>query len=269
MNDSGIFHRLHQQQHPLIIGNVWDAASAKMFEKAGYQAIATSSAAIAHSLGYPDGERMPFDLLLRIVRNIAENTTLPLSVDMEAGYAGSTDKLLENIERLMEAGVAGINFEDCMIGQKQLKPMAEAARAISGIANHVNKNNLRLFINARTDAYLMRLPSAFDETIARSKAYENAGANGIFVPCLVDRHEITTIVSNTSLPLNVMCMPGLPSFAELGSMGVKRISMASFVYHAMKKFLGHTIQQIKDSDSFDPLFRSTTLDGLTLKDLID
>lgn len=268
MGNFKLFNELHHKDEPLLIGNVWDAGSAKVFERHNYKAVATSSAAVALSHGYKDGEQMPFELLLSTVKRIIAAVTIPVSVDMEAGYGDSSKKIIENIKQLYDAGAVGINIEDCIIEKgNELKSLDESQKTISDIANYLRKANIEMFINARTDGYLMQLPDAFNETILRSKAYENAGANGIFVPCLIDGKEIKQIVQNIKLPVNVMCMPNLPSFAELKDLGIKRISMASFVYMSMTKYLETTIQKIKFSGSFTGLFSESVTEGLKLSDL--
>lgn len=122
-----------------------------------------------------------------------------------------------------------------------------------------------MFFNARMDSYLLRIPDALEETMRRSKAYENAGASGIFVPCLTNSIEIKKVVQNTKLPINVMCMPNLLSFDELQVLGIKRISMASFVYRSMTKYLENTIQKIQENKSFSSLFVESTQAGFNFK----
>src|SRR5258706_5241283 len=171
------FFQLHHGDDPVLIGNVWDATSAKVFERNGFKAIATSSAALARTMGYEDGENIPFDLLLKIVERIISSVSIPLSVDMETGYSNYIEVILQNIDRLNELGVAGFNIEDSSrSGERKLRSTDEFQKIISAIKDHLEKKNMKMFINARTDAYLVNLPSPLVETIQRIKAYENAGA---------------------------------------------------------------------------------------------
>ena len=112
MNHYETFYQLHQQNKPLIIANAWNVKSAQIIEQNGYEAIATSSGAISNSLGYEDGEKIPFSELLYIVQRIKSCTNVPLSVDLEKGYSDNISELIENIQRLVDIGVAGINLED-------------------------------------------------------------------------------------------------------------------------------------------------------------
>ena len=112
MNEFETFSQLHYGVRPLLIGNVWDVTSAKLFQEAGFKAVATSSSAVANLMGYEDGQQMPFGLLLEIVKRITKSISIPLSVDMERGYANAIPGMLANIEKLYDTGIAGINIED-------------------------------------------------------------------------------------------------------------------------------------------------------------
>lgn len=179
MDNYEAFYKLHQQKKPLIIANAWNVKSAQIIEQNGYDAIATSSGAISNSLGYPDGEKIPFSELLYIVQRIKSCTNIPLSVDLERGYTDNPSELLENIQRLVDIGVAGINLEDSQGEEIYLKKL-------SSIKNHLLKNNQKLFINARTDGFLLKLESPLETTLKRAKSYQNAGADGLFVTAISD-----------------------------------------------------------------------------------
>lgn len=248
------FMQLHQQSSPLLIANVWNVSSTKIAEKLGFQAIGTSSAAIAADLGYEDGEQLSFDELLYIVGRIKANTRLPLSVDLEAGYSLDTTQIIAHTKQLINLGVAGINLEDsvCQPDRTQVKKES-FAKILYEIKSAFKKT---LFINARTDAFVLEHPNALAETIERVQHYEAAGADGIFIPCIVNLHDIKTICQATTLPVNVMCMPDLPNFAELSAAGVQRISMGNFVHYAVQNHLNETLQQIIQQQSFNILFAS-------------
>jgi 2-methylisocitrate lyase-like PEP mutase family enzyme len=253
MNDFEIFSQLHYNAKPLVIGNAWDVASAKTYEENGFKAVATSSAAIADSLGYQDGQNMPFDLLVENAARIRRNISVPLSVDMERGYADTIPGILENIDRLCEAGVAGINIEDSMAGRK-LRSTESFQKIVSAVANHLSRKNKQLFINVRTDTVLLKIPDAVEETMHRAKAYEAAGANGIFVPFIYNINDIKKVVAATSLPVHVLSMKELPDFNALAEAGVKRISMGSWVYRAMKRWMHQTIAAIQREQNFNSIF---------------
>lgn len=232
MNKFETFKQLHQQSEPLLLGNIWDVNSAKVFEAAGYKAIGVSSHAIASAWGYDDGEKLPFDILLQVAKRVAGVTTIPFTVDMEGGYSRTIEGITRNICLLYDAGVVGINLEDTVVnGSSRSLQSADAfQKTLLSIADYISRNNLQIFVNVRTDGFLLGLPNGLEETLARIKAYKNTGADGIFVPCITDTNDIRAVVDSTKLPVNVMCMPALPGFDELTAVGVKRISMGPFLF---------------------------------------
>ena len=237
------FKQLHQGPTPFLLGNIWDVNSAKVFEASGYKAIGVSSQALSNTFGYEDGENLPFDILLQVAKRVVEVVNIPFSVDMEGGYSRTIDGIISNIDKLHDAGVVGINLEDTIAGAtRQLQPVAEFQKTVSAVADHISRNNLQLFLNIRTDGFLLGLPTALDETLTRIKSYESAGADGIFTPCITNSDDIKEVVNATKLPINVMCMPALPGFDELGSLGVKRISMGPFLF---SKVYGHAAKLAK------------------------
>ena len=250
-----MFRELHQQEAPFILCNVWDSASAAIAEKLDYQALGTSSAAIATSLGKADGQNISFETLLTVVKQISAVTSLPLSVDIEAGYADTPQKIVDNIAELAKLGVMGINIEDSQLinGRRSLVDMHDFSEKLSQVKVQLNDSNIEMFINVRSDTYIVDAATALPETIERISLYEGAGADGIFLPCLTAADDISKIVANCSLPLNVMCMPELANFDQLQQLGVKRISMGNFVYDNMLAHLENTLLSIKQQGSFKPL----------------
>ena len=248
------FKQLHQNAAPLLLGNIWDVNSARIFEASGYKAIGVSSHAIANSFGYEDGEKLPFELLLRVAKRVVEVVNIPFTVDIEGGYSRTISGIIENINKLHDAGVVGINLEDTIAGEtRQLQPVAEFQKILLAVADHISRNNLQLFVNIRTDGFLLGMPTALDETITRIRSYENSGADGIFVPCITDRDDIKTVVSTTKLPINVMCMPALPDFGELASLGVKRISMGPFLFSKVYATAGELAKAIIADNNFSSI----------------
>lgn len=222
--NAAIFRQLHCGPQPLRLPNAWDAGSARLFESLGAAAIATTSAGLAWALGYADGGKLPVDAAIHAAAGIARVLTVPLSVDMENGYADDAATAGETIRRLLDVGVAGINIED-----SSHAPAVLAAK-IEAIKNIAAKSGSDVFVNARTDVYLANLADAsrrVDETLSRGALYRAAGADGLFVPGLHDPMEIQAIVAGAGLPLNVMAWPGLMSVHELGQLGVRRFSAGS------------------------------------------
>ncbi|MDB5275778.1 MAG: hypothetical protein JWR61_733 [Ferruginibacter sp.] len=254
MNSFETFKQLHQNSNPLLLGNIWDVNSAKIFEANDYKAIGISSQALSNSLGYEDGENLPFEILLQLAKRVVEVVSIPFSVDMEGGYSRSVDGIIENINKLHDAGVAGINLEDTIAGvTRQFQSVSDFQKILSAVADHISRNNLQLFLNIRTDGFLLGMPTALAETLARIKSYENSGASGIFVPCITNKNDIKEVVKATNLPINVMCMPNLPNFEELKSLGVKRISMGPFLFNKVYDNAAKLAKTINNDKNFSSI----------------
>lgn len=247
MNNYENFYQLHQQNEPLILANAWNASSARIFEKMGFKAVATSSAAIANSLGYDDGEKISFGEMFYVVERILSGISIPLSVDIETGYSQDVSEVTGNIQKLHDIGVVGINLEDSQGKEVFIKKL-------SSIKNHLEKNNLKLFVNARTDSFLLNLPSPLEKTLERLNPYQEAGADGIFVPFIRKPEDIKKVTAATSLPVNVLCMPDLTSVKTMAECGVRRISMGNFLFKANYNHLETLLEEINNRQSFSPLF---------------
>ena len=220
MESARIFHELHSDGL-LILPNAWDAGSARIIEHAGAKAIATSSAAVAWAHGYPDGEAIPADALIAMVREIVRVVNVPVSADIEAGYAATAEAAGDFAARVIDAGAVGVNIEDGRDPPDLLCAKIERQRHVA------ERAGVDLWINARVDVYLRQLAegeAAYEETIARAPRYAQAGANSIFVPAAVDETVIGKLVRNVGLPLNVLAWPGLPDAANLKALGVRRLS---------------------------------------------
>ena len=249
------FKNLHNQEKPLLIANVWDAISAQNAEKLNFQAMGTSSSAVAAILGYQDGEQISFDQLEFMVKHIAAATSLPLSVDMEGGYSRKPSEIADNIKRLADIGVVGINFEDSVVSDKRIQlQQDEFAKTLQTVKNFLEQKQVEMFLNVRTDAFLVGSPNPVEETIPRIKVYEEAGADGVFVPFIKEDSDIQQVTSSTELPINVLSMAGLPDFQTLQKLGVKRISMGGFVFKHMYQYHAATLEKILKESSFEELF---------------
>ncbi len=248
-----MFKTMHTASKPLVICNVWDVASALIAEQTGFLAIGTSSAAIARSHGLDDGENIEFEEILSAVKAIAQATDLPLSVDIESGYGDTPQAIYENITELVNAGVVGINIEDSAVDnrERRLCDLMMFSQTLRKVKSMLNKANLKVFINVRIDTFLMNVKEPLKERI---QAYQQAGADGVFLPCIKGTDDIKAVVDSTLLPINVMCVPELPNFKELEALGVKRISMGDFLYEAMLSSLQKNLITIKREQSFRTLF---------------
>lgn len=250
------FQDLHNQTQPLIIGNVWNVQSAKVFEKLDFQALGTSSAAIAHSLGYEDGEEMPFSDVVFMVERIRRSVDIPLSVDIEFGYGNNATEIANNIITLEKLGIVGINIEDSMIenGERKLKDSLQFSQLLQEVKSILMQQGISIFINVRCDAFLLNIPNTLQVAAERIRNYEQSGADGIFLPCITKESDIATIVLQTQLPINVMCMPELPDFKTLEKLGVKRISMGNFLNSHAYTSLETMTTNILAEQSFNALF---------------
>lgn len=220
-----IFHQLHETGL-LVLPNAWDAGSARLMESLGARAVATSSAAVAWSHGYPDGNQLPVAIMARTVAEIAEAVRVPITVDLEGGYSDEPAAVGETVAMALEAGAVGINLEDASGSPDLFCAKVDRARQ-AGV-----RCGVELFVNARTDVFLRNLVAPerrIDETLARAERYGAAGAHGIFVPGLVDMEAIRTIASAIQLPLNVFARPGLPAADELEALGVRRLSAGAAI----------------------------------------
>ena len=220
------FHRLHAGPAPLVLVNAWDAVSARIVERAGAKAIATTSAGIAWALGYSDGERMPVDELLAATARICRVAGVPVTVDLERGFGDSTQAVCEVVRALIDMGVAGVNIEDGTLpGTRELAPPEILCERIEAL----RRLDARFFINARTDTYFVANddPAArCEDTLRRARLYASAGADGIFVPGMSKLDEIAGLAAAVPLPVNVYAgHTQAPSVAVLAGAGARRISL--------------------------------------------
>ena len=227
------FRDLHIKGKPVVLYNAWDAGSAKAIADGGAPAIATSSWSVAEAQGYHDGEDIPFDLANRIIARIAASVDVPVSADFEGGYTNNDDELTNNIARLLDLGIVGINFEDRVVKGSGLYDIDRQATRIAAIRQAADTKGVALFINARTDLFLGQgnQPSTtVDAALDRAKAYADAGASGFFIPGLQEESLIARIIENAPLPVNVMVMDGVPTNDRLAQIGVARISYGPIPY---------------------------------------
>jgi 2-methylisocitrate lyase-like PEP mutase family enzyme len=238
-------HQLHQDDL-LILTNVADATGARIVEQLGSKAVATSSASVAWVHGYPDGNTLPLERLVSTVESIVRIISVPLTVDIEAGYSDDLERVAEVVDAVIAAGAVGINIEDGISPPELLVRKIETARQVA------NRRQVNLFINARTDVYLRSLVPAEDrvaETLRRAALYQAAGANGLFAAGVTAQYEIAALCKGTTLALNVLGFPGLPSPEELKALGVRRLSagsgIAEFLYGAMASLTKSFLQSGK------------------------
>jgi len=244
------FRALHQGPQPLLLPNAWDAGSARVIEASGAQAIATTSAGLAWARGYADQYALPMRFLLATVSEIARVIHVPLSVDMEAGYADELAAIADNAEALAKAGVVGINLEDGKL------PPEVLCERIAATKRGAARAGVDLFVNARCDVYLKALTTperALEESISRGVRYREAGADGFFLAALADPAAIRQVVAAVKLPLNLLVRPGLPRVSELAQLGVRRVSAGSGISSAVHGLTGRAVRQFLDVGTYDSI----------------
>jgi len=251
-----VFRALHQRPGVLVLPNAWDVPSARVFEDAGFPAVATSSAGIMVSNGYPDGEKMPRRELLGVVARIAGRVAIPLSADVVSGYGRSTREVAATIEKVVRAGAVGVNIEDLRPTGEGLFRLEAQLRRLEAVRRAATASGVPLVINARTDAF-RHAPgdeaARLQEAIRRARAYRDAGADCVYPMGLTDGGSIATFVEALRCPVNVMVRKGLPSLAELETLGVKRVSFGPSASYAALGLLKRVSRDVLDRRSFDSL----------------
>lgn len=253
MNNLDSFKKLHYNNHPLLIGNVWDVISTKACENAGYEVVNISSHPVADMFGYKDGQNISFDEIFFISKRIKASTPLHVSVDIEAGYTNNVDILSHYAERLTDLGIVGINIEDGLTNgaDRKLGDVKVLESKIESIKEFLVSKGKNIFINARIDTYTTKHPEAFNETLNRAQAYEAAGADGIFVPLIEDEHEIRTLLETVDIPLNVFLTPNLKDYEQIKNLGIHRISSGNKVQSKVNELTNEIFSDIFKHKNFD------------------
>jgi 2-methylisocitrate lyase-like PEP mutase family enzyme len=253
--------KLHHGPRILALPNAWDVVSARILEEVGHPAIATSSAAVAFSLGYPDGQRISRREMLDAVARITRAVRVPVTADLESGYGKTPEEIADFTKAMVASGAVGLNFED-VTGDDESTHVALGLQVqkIRAIRETAAAWDVPVVINARTDVYLMPIgpeTTRFERTVERLHAYRDAGADCLFVPGLCDREIIAKLVKALDAPLNILASAGCPSLDELEKMGVARVSAGS---SAMRAAMGAFQRVAKDwlaHESYDSLHQVT------------
>ena len=248
---------MHDGRDVLLLPNVWDVASARIVEESGFGAIATTSAGIAFSLGYPDGQKISRDEMLDAVARIARAVKVPVTADVESGYGSSAEHARLTALGVIEAGAVGMNLEDAPgeagSALAELEAQVEKIHAVREVAA---SRGVPLVLNARTDVYLLQVgepSSRYDETVRRLSAYRDAGADCVFAPGVRDAAIISRLVTDLRCPLNILAGPGSPSVAELRALGVARVSLGSGPMRGTMGALRRIAEEVKVSGTYDSL----------------
>ncbi|WP_229401165.1 isocitrate lyase/PEP mutase family protein [Micromonospora okii] len=252
-----LLHSLHRPGSPLVLPNAWDAASARIVADCGAAAVATTSAGVSWSLGSPDGEEVDRDRALAVVARVAAAVTVPVTADIEGGYAADPAGVARTVAAVLTAGAVGVNIEDgTPAGATALRPVDEQCARIRAARQAADEAGVRLFVNVRTDVFLLAVGDPADrlaESLRRAAAYRAAGADGVFVPGVVDAETIGALVAGIDGPVNVLAGPGAPGVAALAELGVARVSLGSALVRAAYGLVRRAATEALRSGSYDSL----------------
>ncbi|MDH4036045.1 MAG: isocitrate lyase/phosphoenolpyruvate mutase family protein [Candidatus Krumholzibacteria bacterium] len=227
---------LHGGGRMLILPNVWDPIGARILQAKGYRAVATASAAISTSLGYRDGERIKRSTLIDVIGRIARSVVVPVTADIEAGYAKSISELEETIRAVIASGVVGVNIEDGLKGGN-MRPVEEQCARIATVRACAAREGLHLVINARIDSYesgaFADPADATEDAVARATAYAIAGADCVYPIGPGDEATVRLLRERIAAPINILGSPTAAPLPVLQSIGINRVSFGPFVLRAL------------------------------------
>jgi 2-methylisocitrate lyase-like PEP mutase family enzyme len=248
------FLELHHRPQILVLPNVWDATSARIFAQAGFLAVGTTSAGIAASLGYPDGQRIGLPLMREVVQRITRVVSIPVSADMEAGYGDNYEELSGTAREVIRMGAVGLNLEDSTLNSE--KPLLEIGRQvekIQAVREVANSADIPLVINARIDVYLRlhgEQDELFNQAVLRANAYRKAGADCVFMIGVRDKETITRLVREINGPVSVLAGKSSPTIQELQEIGVARVSLGSGPMRATLTLLKDIARELKETGTY-------------------
>lgn len=265
------FRSLHAGDSPLVLANAWDVASARIIEEAGATAIATTSSGVAWSLGAADGDRLGRDRALDLIARIATAVGVPVTADIESGFADTPEGVAETIRGVLATGAVGVNIEDTHHGgPTPLRPAVDQSDRISAAREAADAEQVPLFVNARVDTYLRSggdSATRLQDTLDRAAAYLAAGADGIFVPGVTDIETVSALAKGMDAPLNVLAGYGAPSVAEFASAGAVRISVGGSIAAAAYALARRSARELFSSGTYEHL--SGRLGNRELNELLD
>ena len=256
------FRKLHHGPQMLLLPNAWDVASARILEECGHPAIATSSAAVAYSLGYADGQRISRGEMLEVAGRIARAANIPVTADLEAGYGTTPKEMADTVKAAIAAGIIGMNLEDITgDDESSLVDLPLQMEKIRAIREAASSAGVPFVLNARTDIYLMPIgPEAtrFERTVERLRAYREAGADCLFAPGVYDLETIKKLVKAVEAPLNILANPACPSIPEMEKAGVARVSAGSGIMRAAMGLVQRIGREMLDERSCKMMFVGAT-----------
>ena len=250
------FRGLHHGKRILILPNAWDVPSARVFENEGFPAVATSSAGLMVSLGYPDGEVIGRNEFVSAVERISKVLSVPLSVDIVAGFGKTTEEVVATVKAILRAGGIGINIEDFAHATRKLFPVERQVENVKAIRRLGDTVGVPLVINARTDALRFGTgdeEAKFEEAVHRALAYRDAGADCVYPMGLTEAGSIGRFVKELDFPINVMVRKGLPPVSELERLGVARVSFGPSASYAAMGLLKRATREVLEKGTYESL----------------
>jgi 2-methylisocitrate lyase-like PEP mutase family enzyme len=251
------FRAMHRGERILVLPNAWDVASARVFEEAGFEAIATTSGGVAFSLGYPDGQKISREEMLARVARIAKAVKAPVTADVESGYGGRPEDAARTAREVIEAGAVGMNLEDAAgDGDHPLVELSLQVEKIHAVREAALKTGVLLVLNARTDVYLAEVGAPegrYDEALRRLVAFRDAGADCVFAPGLRDGDTIGRMVRDVKCPVNILVGPGFPAIPALQKLGVARVSVGSAAMRATLGLVKRIAEELQSSGTYSTL----------------
>ena len=248
------FRQMHGRSRILVLVNVWDAMSARAVEEAGARAIATSSATLAHSIGYADGESAPRGDFVAAIARIARAVDAPLTADIESGFGRTPAEVAETVRMVIEAGAVGINLEDGVQERRgELYEVAQALERLDVAREAAAKAGVPIVINARTDVFLLGVgpkEERLGHAVRRANIYREAGADCLFVPGVRDAQTIGALAKQINGPINILAGPTSPTTGELERLGVARVSVGSWPGLAALTLARKIAQELLDAGTY-------------------
>jgi 2-methylisocitrate lyase-like PEP mutase family enzyme len=247
------FKALHDGEGTFVMPNAWDAGSARVLAAEGFAALGTTSAGIAFAAGLPDHQRIDRDGMLRSVKAIVDAVNVPVSADLEAGFAVAPDEAAETVHQAIALGAVGANIEDYTgVAAAPLFEESLAAARIRAIRKRADQSGIPFTLTARTDAYLVGHPDAFHESVRRANLYRAAGADCLFVPGVSDASTIGALVKAIDGPINVvMGLSGNTlTVAQLRELGVRRVSVGGSLARAALGLIRRAAREMREQGSF-------------------
>ncbi len=254
-NKAELFLSLHKNEKMLLLPNIWDPIGARILQAKGFPAVATASAAISAFLGYKDGEKIKFSTHLEIVKRIADSVEVPVTADIESGYASDISTLEDNINLLIETGVVGINLEDSVGKEGILRNADEQAKRIAVVRETAEKKGIHLVINARSDCFLGKSEKSnsdlIDEAIKRAKEYLKAGADCFYPVGVLNLDTVKTLRKEINSPINILGSAKSVPLKTLREIGINRVSFGPFIFRSLMKKLSDIVDEISEFGSYD------------------